>query len=101
MACSVQRQKQIVEAAKSEYKRLAELQKQGYDSDLENDIYDIEEAMNNMRAIAYKKPENIVESEITPIDEMFINELNSNNPKDNKVNIKVLSGVRTASGKLI
>ena len=77
MACSIQRQKQIVEAAASEYKRLAALRDQGYDSDLENDIYDIEEAMNNMRAIAYKKPENIVESEVTPIDEMFINELNS------------------------
>ena len=101
MACSVQRQKQIVEAAASEYKRLAALKDQGYDSDLENDIYDIAEAMNNMRAIAYKKLENIVESEVTPIDEMFINELNSNNPKDGKANIEVLSGVRTASGKLI
>ena len=101
MACSVQRQKQIVEAAASEYKRLAALRDQGYDSDLENDIYDIVEAMNNMRAIIYKKPENIVESEVTPIDEMFINELNSNNPKDGKANIKVLSGVKTASGKLI
>ena len=101
MACSIQRQKQIVEAAKVEYKRLAALRNQGYDSDLENDIYDISETMNNMRAIIYKKPENIVESEVTPIDEMFINELNSNNPKDNKVDIKVLSGVKTASGKLI
>src|SRR5574344_184459 len=101
MACSIERQKQIVEAAKSEYKRLAQLQKQGYDSDLENGIYDIAEAMNNMRAIVYKKPENIVESEVTPIDEIFINELNNNKPKDGKVNIEVLSGVRTASGKLI
>lgn len=101
MACSIERQKQIVEAAKVEYKRLAALRDQGYDSDLENDIYDIEEAMNNMRAVVYKKPENIVESEVTPIDEMFINDLNSNNPKDGKANIKVLSGVRTASGKLI
>lgn len=101
MACSIERQKQIIEAAASEYKRLAALRKQGYDSDLENDIYDIEEAMNNMRAIVYKKPENIVESEVTPIDETFINELNNNTPKDGKVNIEVLSGVRTASGKLI
>ena len=91
MACSIERQKQIVEAAKSEYKRLAQLQKQGYDSDLENDIYDIAEAMNNMRAIIYKKPENIVESEVTPIDETFINELNNNKPKDGKANIQIMN----------
>ena len=93
MACSLERQKQIVEAAKSEYKRLAELQKQGYDSDLENSIYDIQEAMNNMRAIIYKKPENIVQTEVTSIDESFINELNNNTPKDGKVKIQILSGL--------
>ena len=101
MACSIERQKQIVEAAKSEYKRLAQLQKQGYDSDLENDIYDIAESMNNMRAIAYRKPENIVQAEVRPIDQMFINELNNNKPKDGKVNIEVLSGVKTAKGQLV
>ena len=101
MACSVERQKQIVEAAKSEYKRLAELQKQGYDSDLENDIYDIQEALNNMRAIAYRKPENIVQAEVTPIDQMFINELNNNKPKDGKVSIQIMSGVKTAKGQLV
>ena len=101
MACSIERQKQIREAAAREYKRLAALRKQGYDSDLENDIYDIEEAMDNMRAIAYKKPDNIVESEVTPIDQTFINELNKNKPKDGKANIQIMSGIRTASGKLI
>ena len=101
MACSIERQKQIVEAAKSEYKRLAQLQKQGYEEDLENDIYDIAEAMNNMRAIVYKKPENIVESEVTPIDESFINDLNNNKPKDGKASIQIISGVRTAKGQLV
>ena len=33
----------------------------------------------------------IVGSEVMP-DEMFINELNSNNPKDGKANIEVLDG---------
>jgi hypothetical protein len=101
MVCSIQQQKQIVEAAKVEYKRLADLQKQGFEDDLENNILDIQEAMDNMRAIIYRKPENIVQTNYETVDSMFINELNNNNPKDNKVNIKVLNGVRTASGKLI
>lgn len=101
MACSIERQKQIREAAASEYKRLAALREQGYDSDLENDIYDIEEAMNNMRAIVYKKPENIVQAEPEPIDQVFINELNRNNPKDGKAKITILSGVKTSKGKLV
>lgn len=101
MACSIERQKQIREAAASEYKRLVTLREQGYDSDLENDIYDIEEAMNNMRAIVYKKPENIVQAEPEPIDQVFINELNRNNPKDGKAKITILSGVKTSKGKLV
>ena len=93
MACSIQRQNQIVESAKVEYKRLAALKEQGYEEDLENGILDIQEAMDNMRAVIYKKPQNIVESEVQVVDEMFINELNKNNPKDGKVKIQVLSVV--------
>ena len=96
MACSIEEQNALVEAAKSEYKRLADLKNQGYEQDLENNIYDIEEAMNNMRAVIYRKPENIVESEVQVIDEMFINELNRNNPKVGKAKITILSGVKTS-----
>ena len=101
MACNIEKQNQIIEAAKVEYKRLAALKEQGYEEDLENGILDIQEAMDNMRAIAYKKPQNIVVSEVQQVDEMFINELNNNNPKDGKVKIQILSGVKTAKGKLI
>jgi len=59
MACSIEKQNQIKEAAKIEYKRLAALRDEGYDSDLENDVYDIAEALDNMRAIIYGKVENI------------------------------------------
>ena len=101
MACSIEKQNQIIEAAKVEYKRLAALKEQGYEEYLENGILDIQEAIDNMRAIAYKKPQNIVVSEVQQVDEMFINELNRNNPKDGKVKIQILSGVKTAKGKLI
>lgn len=101
MKCSIDKQKQLIEAAKIEYRRLEDLQKQGYEEDLENGILDIQEAMNNMRAIIYKKPENIVVSEVQQVDEMFINELNRNNPKDGKVKIQILSGVKTDKGKIV
>lgn len=101
MKCSIARQKQIVESAKAEYKRLTDLQKQGFEDNLENDILDIQEAMDNMRAIIYRKPENIVESEPESVDEMFINKLNSNNPKDGKVKLMILSGIKLANGKVL
>jgi hypothetical protein len=102
MACSKEKQKQLVEAAKLEYKRLADMQKQGYEEDLENDVLDIQESMDNLRAVIYKKPERIVVSEPKQLDAGWINELNTNKPKlDNKVPITIVGGVEKSDGKLV
>ena len=59
MRCSIEKHQQLVDAAKIEYRRLVELQKHGYEEDLENNILDIQEAMDNMRAVMQRKPEKI------------------------------------------
>lgn len=59
MACSIKEQEDIRKQAASEYKRLAKMQEQGYTEDLENDVYDIDQTMSNLKAIVNRKPENI------------------------------------------
>lgn len=98
MKCSIAKQNQIREAAKVEYKRLAALKEQGFEEDLENGIQDIQESMDNMRAIIYKKPQNIVQSEYTRLDDSLITELNNNNPKLGKVKIHVVKGIEKPNG---
>lgn len=98
MACSIEKQKQLIEAAKVEYKRLADMQKQGYDEDLDNGIVDIAEAMSNMRAIMQRKPENITMSKA--VDEAVVNKLNSNKPMVGKAPITVVSGSVNEAGEV-
>ena len=71
MRCSIEKHQQLVDAAKIEYRRLAELQKQGYEEDLDNDILDIQEAMDNMRAVMQRKPEKIKVTQPTQKLEML------------------------------
>lgn len=98
MACSIEKQKQLIEAAKIEYRRLADLKKQGYEEDIENGIEDIAEAMSNMHAIILKKPEKIKYKK--SVDEMQVNALNNNKPKDGNKPITVVSGSVDQDGKI-
>ncbi len=101
MGCNKERQQQLVEAAKIEYRRLAELMRQGYEEDLENDILDIQEAANNMRAVIYKKPERIIVSESKQLSAGWISELNANNPKINNTKIKIVNGVQRSNERIV
>lgn len=92
MACDVVRMRQLIEVAKKEYRRLADLKSQGYEQDLDSGILDIDEAMREMHAIAQKRPDKLLERE--SVDSMFINELNNNRPKDGKKPITVISGTK-------
>lgn len=78
MACSIEEQKQLVEAAKAEYKRLADLQKQGYDVDEDNGILDIESAMKDMHAIIQRRPDKLDAFKGTDKPELLANMLKAN-----------------------
>jgi len=78
MACSIEKQNQIKEAAKIEYKRLAALRDLGYDSDLDNGIYDINEALDNMRAIVYSKVENVNVKDVESTGDLLSSMLKAN-----------------------
>ena len=78
MSCSVEEQKQLVEAAKVEYKRLADLQSQGYDVDEDNGILDIESAMKDMHAIIQRRPDKLDAFKGTDKPELLANMLKAN-----------------------
>lgn len=78
MACSIEEQKQLVEAAKAEYKRLADLQSQGYDVDEDNGILDIESAMKDMHAIIQRRPDKLDAFKGTDKPELLANMLKAN-----------------------
>ena len=78
MACSIEEQKQLVEAAKVEYKRLADLQSQGYDVDEDNGILDIESAMKDMHAIIQRRPDKLDAFKGTDKPDLLVNMLKAN-----------------------
>lgn len=78
MACSIEEQKQLVEAAKVEYKRLADLQSQGYDVDEDNGILDIESAMKDMHAIIQRRPDKLDAFKGNDKPELLANMLKAN-----------------------
>ena len=78
MACSIEEQKQLVEAAKAEYKRLADLQKQGYDVDEDNGILDVQSAMKDMHAIIQRRPDKLAAFKGTDKPELLANMLKAN-----------------------
>jgi len=98
MGCSLIERKQLVEAAKKQYIRLRDLKDQGYDEDVEEGVLDIDIALKDLHAIIQERPDKISVRE--PIDSVFINELNNNNPKDGKKPLTIVSGVKLESGRI-
>ena len=99
MACSITKQKQIKEAARTEYSRLEDLLSQGYVADDLNGIPDIKAAMENMSAIESEKIEKVVDTGEL-ISEEVILELNMNSPRVGGKPIHIVSGTRYADGKV-
>jgi hypothetical protein len=102
MKCSIAKQNELKEAAKLEYKRLAELYKDGVEDDLGSDVLDIESTLDNLKAIIQSKPEKIKVVKPKQLTAGWISELNRNAPKlDNKVPIQIVSGVERPNGSLV
>ena len=97
MGCSITERRHLAEVARTEYKRLRDLASQGYTEDAENGIYDIEEAMENMKAIIYNRPE-LMSDPGEAISTDIINTLNNNNPRRRNAPVTVVNGVKYKSG---
>jgi len=61
MACSIETQRLIKDAAKEQMKRLRKLQQEGFVTDTEQDNLDIEEALDVLKSIIQGKPEGVQE----------------------------------------
>lgn len=91
------------EVASNEYKRLANLKRQGYEADSENGIENIVDAMKDMRTIyqTAKKPKvsNQDMQVREEVNEVTINALNKEQPKlDGKAPIEILKTYKYADG---